>query len=150
MVPVSGTVRHAVTSSFLRRYHSVHALLVHIPLAFTSSSATLSPLSFRNTRETSSGLPVYFPLSSVSLTHSKPSMRRSLMTILSGLEVTEGSDDLWKSFVRFVPIPKEASDQQLSETEVVQAHPSTYHRFRSSHTPSRSAMTLAHPVRRKR
>jgi hypothetical protein len=51
------------------------------------------------------------PISSDSLTQLRPFILFNLMTILSGVEVFEGSDFFLKSLVRKVPIPKDASHQ---------------------------------------
>jgi hypothetical protein len=51
------------------------------------------------------------PMSSESLTQLRPLILFNLMTILSGVEVFEGSDFFLKSLVRKVPIPKDASHQ---------------------------------------
>ncbi len=63
----------------------------------------LSDLSYRESRKTRT-----LPLSSDSLTQFFPSIRFSLITMFSGLDFSAGFEAFWKSFVRKVPIPKEA------------------------------------------
>jgi hypothetical protein len=82
------------------------------------------------------------PMSSESLTQLRPLILFNLMTILSGVEVFEGSDFFLKSLVRKVPIPNDASHQSSRSRNANRTHqPSPV-----DHTLPESVMPSPHPA----